>query len=386
MPFPLPPAQPFSEGLRWFLVAVPEDTEFVRAALGAYTELAHAWQWGAEGRETGSDEAARLFQVALDETMRAWEMGLLDDIVDSIDEVEELLAALGTVGGYICCDDVSATGDIVTTDVVPNEGPVPDYGDTTPADWDEWHEFLCNAAHMYVDARIVQAVELSNLLKAGTVIIGAVASILSLGAAVGLILTIKYAAATAVTAGLAGAGSLDLDNAASELEAARDDIVCAVMNGTSLAVAIEDAVSSLSWNLLFRWIDYDSHRAQLYNGDGIPAISRTDCNCDPPSETQIIVCIGTLVETDTYSSASPAGCHRVDLWWSRDVVVTVGTDTGSGTCGGVNQYRGFTGFASCSGGGSTVYASSSPPSGVTMNRLAIVHNGSFQVTVTWVDV
>src|SRR3990172_864835 len=103
MPHPLPEDVAGVSGTRWFLVAVPYDPAYTRAAMDIYTDMANYWKWGMEGPvPTDSDLAAQQWANAIAETLEALEMGFPDILLGYIDEVEELLQALQGSG---CCDD-----------------------------------------------------------------------------------------------------------------------------------------------------------------------------------------------------------------------------------------------------------------------------------------
>jgi len=94
MPYPTPPEPAAEETLRWFLVAVPDRQEYVRAGLGAYTEMAKDYMWGLEGYESTSEDAAQSWAKAVAATLEALEMGFPDILLGYIDQVEELLEAI----------------------------------------------------------------------------------------------------------------------------------------------------------------------------------------------------------------------------------------------------------------------------------------------------
>ncbi|GAH51974.1 unnamed protein product, partial [marine sediment metagenome] len=72
-----------------------------------------------------------------------------------------------------------------------------------------------------------------------------------------------------------------------DIETARDDIVCVLLNGGVLRDIVKETIGefSLSWILFFQWIDYESAQAIIYEGghDGLylsPEL-RDDCECVP---------------------------------------------------------------------------------------------------------
>jgi len=84
----------------------------------------------------------------------------------------------------------------------------------------------------------------------------------------------------------------EFDGLADRFEAARQEIVCSFIQGSSLSDAVETAVDNeILWTLFYMWTDYASVQAMIYEGsfDGVgylPAIKRDDCECveDPQFE------------------------------------------------------------------------------------------------------
>jgi hypothetical protein len=74
---------------------------------------------------------------------------------------------------------------------------------------------------------------------------------------------------------------------ATKFEDGRDDIVCALMEGTSLEDAVESVVdNTVLWTLFYGLLPYDSTVATIYTGEveGIgylPPSQSEDCDCDP---------------------------------------------------------------------------------------------------------
>jgi len=109
---------PYTDDLDWFLVAIPSDPAFRRAAMGAYTQLADVWMWGLEKAKTPEEKALQLDarRVWLNAINATWDnMAVLDQILASVDGVEGLLAELIAAQ---CC------GALTTTDIPDGTGTI----------------------------------------------------------------------------------------------------------------------------------------------------------------------------------------------------------------------------------------------------------------------
>lgn len=147
----LPQRDAYTESLRWFLVAVPDRPEYVRAATGAYTDLTKWYVWERTG-DTRGKQAADSFDLAVAETLRALEMGFPDQLLGYIDEVESLLSELRD-----CCS--AGAGSQYTTPLPPELDPnrdselddssTTDYGSTPVASASERLNYKCEAAYLF---------------------------------------------------------------------------------------------------------------------------------------------------------------------------------------------------------------------------------------------
>lgn len=200
------------------------------------------------------------------------------------DDVAAILAVLQSKKD--CCDDNITYGpsDEVETDIDPGEGDPPDeYGETEITTWDDWYEHVCYNAHQYVDALVAQAEQLDDAVGWGFLSIGLVAAVLVALSFTGLGLALSYAAAAAALIVIQEGGTLFFGDTADDIEDARNDIVCAFLQGTSLGDAVEDAIGSLdpAW-AFFSLIDYDSAQAIIYeggyNGEYLPTETKDDCS------------------------------------------------------------------------------------------------------------
>lgn len=298
MPYHPPSSDAYTETLRWFLVAVPDKPEYLRAAKGAYTELSKFWIWDADVGDNNA--AADSFDEAIDETLRALELGFPDELLGYIDEVETLLRQISKSNDdLICCPDVPGADTLVsdvpsnleTSDTDVAGGTFPD-GKTAG----EFETYLCNAATAYVDMLIELPDDAVELFQTGFATLVTIIVVFTTGAYIG----IAGALAGVVTvttilnlidilddiiAGITD-GTEDSPTVPSqELLDAKDDLVCAITQAndaasaaSALRNAIGDAVTSIGWeNLLLLW-PHETLLAKVFNGDaeGAPA---AECSC-----------------------------------------------------------------------------------------------------------
>ena len=266
------------------LVFYPDIPEY-RTALFTALERFAAWtSWERDDDHKGKD-AADSWKIANELTWECWRMACLEQLQS---DVSAILAHLQAT--VPCCGDIITYGDSTTyvTTIIPGNGDDPTvYGETAVSDWDEWKEYLCHNANLWLDELIAQSNSIETVLDVGGLSVGLVAYAL---AAVALFVVggfISGPIVVAVTAGIiAGYTANMFSDAADELEDSRDDIVCAIINGRSLSGAIESAVSSnVAWNIFYNQIDYVSAVAILYEGgDGETFLEdETDdtCSCNP---------------------------------------------------------------------------------------------------------
>ena len=313
----LPDGDAYTDDIVCQLVYLPNKDEYWRALLGALDYFG-TWQaWEKDQAKRGKD-AARAWKEATEATMECWRMTTcLEDLQNDVSDILSLLE-----NKKDCCDGniTYNIGPIVTTTIIPGVGPDPtEYGETAVADWDEWKEHLCYQAHRYVDSLILQANNLEAGLTVGGIALGVVGAAL---AAISLLATggVTFPIVATVLAGLTagGAGSM-FDQAATDIEAARDDIVCALLTGGDLAGTIEAALTiPNSWTLFFAHGDYDSATAILYEGQGADGVYLTTekldtCSCDYEQLLDGDVTIHVVNTFGTNLVWDP-----VNLWWTVD--------------------------------------------------------------------
>lgn len=290
--YTLPPGDAFEEDLCCAIIYYPDREEYRRALLGAVTYFATWTAWERDSSKRGKD-AARAWQLALEQTMECWNMACMEDLIAIQQEILTFLQSKKD-----CCDD-GVTYDpqeTVETDIVPNVGDPPDfYGETAVTDWDDWAEHVCHNGHIYVDNLIDAAGQLMLAVNGAWIALGLVAALMALATMSGIGIPIAFGLAATVVGSLAVLTSGTVfSEAATDIETARDDIVCAFLKGTGLADAVETALdSSLAWDTFYQFLDYATAEAIVYEGghdsEYLPADTRDDCDCPvgPEPEGQI---------------------------------------------------------------------------------------------------
>lgn len=284
--YPLPPGEAYTDDFACQLIYIPRNDFYYRAFLGALLYMGTWTAWERDDAKRGKD-AARAWQEANELTWSCWRMtNCLDDITDRMDEIIHLISLRKD-----CCDDNVTYGPQteVETEIEPDVGDPPAfYGETAVTDWEDWAEHVCHNAHIYVDILKHKAAEMDTASVNAAWTIGLIAAGLAALSFVGIGLAIVYGLA-ALTAGSLLAASVEgvFTNTEDDIEAARQNIICALLQGTSLAEAVEDALSSgLDWDLFFQFSDYDSATAILYEGgyeqEYLPPDIRDDCECAIP--------------------------------------------------------------------------------------------------------
>lgn len=264
MPYPLPDGDPpYTTDLRWFLVAIPDDAAFVRAALGIYTELASYWKWGKEGNEAGRQDAAETWQTAVEATLESLEMGFPDILLGYIDQVEGLLTQL--IEAQCACDAVQdpiadlKSDDWTTGDSVPENIVSAGYASST-SDQAGYTDYKCLIANVAVQDLIEKVERMATLIESSGWVtggVGAIAALLAFVFALPAGATIITAmaigiiggagAAAGVWAWLNSVGKASAESVALALDAAYDQLVCAIYQAdgnVSAASAVHDVIEA----------------------------------------------------------------------------------------------------------------------------------------------
>jgi hypothetical protein len=285
--YPLPTGELGEDEIVCQLVYLPNRPEYWQALL---TELHFltTWQaWERDEDKRGKDAASN-FRDAFELTMGCWRMTCLEDLQAN---VAAILALMQT---GVCCDGENITyGDstVYITTINPGVGDDPTYyGETAVADWEEWLEYLCYSANAWVDNLVAQANQAETALGVGGMTVALLAYMIASIAYYIVGGTFNASVTMLGVINMVAGYTTDLfGDAADNIEAARDEIVCAVMLGGDVSVAVEDALSSgTAWDLFYSLIDYESAVAILYEGgDGetyLEAEKLDTCNCDSLGE------------------------------------------------------------------------------------------------------
>jgi hypothetical protein len=211
---------------------------------------------------------------------------LKQDVSDILDHIRNTVP---------CCGDIVIYGDstVYITTIMPGVGEDPTYyGETEVEDWDEWTQYLCHSANEWVTELTKQSNHIELALATGGMSIGLAGFIV---AAIVLFVVGGFLSGVVIMAivsgTIAGYTANMFSDAAEDIEAARDSIMCAILKGGNVGAAIEDALSSsLAWDIFYSHLDYDSAIAILYEGgDGetyLEAELDDSCECDIGGEFQ----------------------------------------------------------------------------------------------------
>lgn len=363
----LPEGDAYTADLRCAIVFYPDKDEYLFALGGSLDYLGTWIAWERDEAKRGKD-AARAWRDATELTRECWDMACLDQLQEDVSAIRLLLQQ------QACCGSTSITyapTTITTTTIIPGVGDDPTvYGETEVATWEEWLQHLCYQSHNYVDQLIHYGETASNLFDAGGLTLDAWSSLLGLMNFVGLALPLFVGDLMVWLADfLLATTSTWFDTAASDLEAGRDDIVCALQQGADLGTAVSDAlgIGSEAWLSFYSLIDYDNVQAILYEGgiddDFLPTELRDDCDvCGYEQQSDSDVYVDEIYGVDwdydteakewSVKGEAVSGCVQVQfkLWETpsritekpcRIVVTSCGPDIVK--CGGNYMEHGFLG-------------------------------------------
>lgn len=235
-------------------------------------------------------------------------MACIDELLETMEAVRALLE-----NRKDCCDDNVSYGiqDEVDTEIDPGVGDPPDYyGETAIADWDDWVEHVCYNAHLYVDNLKNMGAQLGGAVEQNSLYLGLIAAGLVLLTFSGVGLPVAYLLASFVVTGLVLAATVaTFEDTAEELETAREDIVCALVQGGDLATEVENAIGSSAWDLFYQFVDYDSATAIIHeggaNGEYLPEETDDSCTCEELEEGQLIHNPNLTLSLARWTIASP---------------------------------------------------------------------------------
>lgn len=333
----LPDGEAYTDELACVLLFYPDKDEYRRALRGALDYFGVWLAWERDSAKRGKD-AARAWKEANEFTYECMDMNYCALILANLDAIVNLLSQ------QHCCDGTNSVTyfdqTIVTTTIVPGVGDPPaSWGESeVPTDWDDWSQYVCYHAHLYVDYLIESAGLLDTMVTLGSWGVDFLSFILSriiYGSPSGGVVPVNFGWVNNISNLMLGAlASLDFGSLETSFEDAREDIVCAFMEGTSLEDAVETAVdNTILWNVYYNWLDYDSSVATIYTGEveGIGYLTpsqRDDCTCGG-AEFQVVWNFESSLE-EWYGGVTLSGTNallndlsedmQIDLWELREKV------------------------------------------------------------------
>lgn len=281
----LPEGEAYTDELGCMLVFYPDRDEYRRALIGSMHHLGTWLAWERDELKRGQD-AARAWKDAIDITEECLAMNYCEEILTRLDQLIALQGA--------CCIDGASqityqNNTVVTTVIVPNSGPDPTlWGQTSVADWDEWLEYVCGQAHAYVDELIETVGQIKLVATIGGYTLDFVAHLFSIvqWRMVEDIIPVNFSVIQAIFNAIGeGLLSVDWDQQAADIEANRQNIICALIQGTDLETAVAGAITQPAlWTAFFDHLDYESTTAAIYEGQVpgvgyLPVLWRNDCLC-----------------------------------------------------------------------------------------------------------
>lgn len=335
--YPLPEGELGSDEIVCQLIFLPDRDEYWQAFLGAYAYMCTWRAWERDDDKRGKDAAAN-WREAFELTIGCWRMACLEQLQQDVSAILDLLRNQDP-----CCGDIITYYDNsqYITIIVPGDQEPPEfYGETAVEDWNEWSQYLCHNANLWVDELVRAGETIGTALSTGGITIGLLAAIMGAIAffvvggvlALPLLMTVAFALSLEVS-------STVFDDAAVDLEDARDDIVCAILSGRDVGAAVESALSSgLAWDLLYTHLDYASATAILYEGgDGDTVFLEAElddtCSClclhayQNPVSGEIIYQSASGTQFDAIRRTSGEYDNTIN------VIIAFNYELGSGTCG-----------------------------------------------------
>lgn len=361
--YPLPSGDLGEDEIVCQLVYLPDQPEYWQAL---YMALAYFATWRAWERDEGKrgKDAASDWRTALELTTECWRMACLDEITDRMDIIIDLL------GNQMSCCGTTTIGPIITvvTNIEPGVGDDPtEWGETEVADWEEWTEYVCYHAHVYVDSLISGARAIDTAIALGSYTIDFFVGIMNFMQYLGLDQVLGLNQVMLVYEDFRNENDLSgwFTPLADKFETARVDIVCAIVQGGSLSDAVEDAIDDNAvWSLFYDRTDYAAVQALIYEGtvDGsgyLAPIRRDDCDtCGYTQQTdEDLYIYWEQVESWSYDDVENewtaeatqiSGCYQIHLHiWEDDTLTTrfpckvvVTSCNGSGVCSALPTDKG----------------------------------------------
>lgn len=280
--YPLPAGDLGDDEIVCQLIYLPDQPEYWQALYHAISYFATWKAWERDEDKRGKD-AASDWRTALELTTECWRMSCLQEVTDRMDIMIHLL------GNQMSCCGTTTIGPIITvvTNIEPGVGDDPtEWGETAVADWEEWSEYVCYHAHVYVDSLINGAKAIDLAIELGSYTIDFFTGIMGFMQYLGLDQVLGLNQVMMVYDEFRAENDLSgwFTPLADKFEAARQDIVCAIVQGGSLQDAVEDAVDDNAvWLLFYYFTDYAAVQAVIYEGTADEAeylapLKRDDCD------------------------------------------------------------------------------------------------------------
>lgn len=327
----LPAGDTYEEDLECIILFYPNRRKYRQALFGSLDYLGTWLAWERDDEKRGQG-AALSWKLANEATRECIAMGTCDTLLELLVQIEK--------NTRTCCGESNyvqyGPNIIVTTTIVPGSGGAPThYGETAVADWDEWSEYVCYHAHAYVDDLIDTAEKLHTAVTIGGYVLDFIAHLFSIvqWRMVEDLVPVNFSVIQAIFNALGEAGIVnEFDDLADDFETSRDDIVCSLMQGTSLEAAVFAVVGSgVLWDTYYQWLDYETSTAIIYEGElpdvgYLTPIKKDDCvDCDQIGDYM------TSVETFDLGAYT---------WTIKNGSVTAGATWGNGDWGVRMRYDG----------------------------------------------
>jgi hypothetical protein len=345
--YPLPAGDAFTEDLACSLIFWPDKPEYRRALRASLHYLGTWGAWERDEARRGRDAAAA-WKEANELTEGCLEMNLCDQMITLLTEIRDAQRACScAVGNYVTYNENLT----VSTIILPGVGQPPaTWGDQAISTWDDWSNYVCGAGHLYVDDLKDTADKLKAVALVGGLTIDFVAHLFSIvqWRMVEQIIPVDFSLIQTILNGLGeGLINLDVEAIKADIEAHRENIVCALLLGDDLATVVEGALdSSPIWDLFFQFLDYESTTAAIYRGevDGYGYLTpdwRTDCLCG-----SLYDCGDTPLNDCSFESQglnegwelSAQGIMPIWVQDATDGVVSLVLDGGTGGSGYPQRY------------------------------------------------
>ena len=249
------------------------------------------------------DDLQQIVSFGVSELLGGESVGEIVDAINALRQAVEDIQMSTALQVDCCADAYPAPTD--DPGIVVGEGTPPaTYGGQTVNDWADYTDLLCGAALLYASNLADSVRKIDDAVSDNLVAIGGIAVILSIFAALGLLMPISYGLAAGIFSALVGvAAGTVLDSAATALEDNQQEIANVIFCAGSASQArldvetyLESILDATEWAILKFW-DYENAMNVIYAGtDG-------DGNDVSVTPSQGCSCVAYQL---TYTSAHPA--------------------------------------------------------------------------------